>query len=125
MPLRVEQPNRLQHARHADGGEFAGQDRLLPARRHEAHGREVVDLLGAHRPKHIDDRQLVEQVGLMEGDAAGQVGDAFEGLGAGAADDAVDLVAFFQQQLGEVAAVLAGDARDDRFLMVSFVLLAS
>ena len=33
-----------------------------------------------------------------------------------AADQAVDLVALVQQQLGEVRAVLPGDARDERAL---------
>ena len=32
---------------------------------------------------------------------------------AGTADDAVHLVAFFEEQLGEVGAILAGDARDE------------
>ena len=35
--------------------------------------------------------------------------------GARAADDAVDFVAFFQEQIREVGAVLAGDAGDERF----------
>ena len=35
---------------------------------------------------------------------------------AGAANDAVDLVAFFQQQFGQITSVLAGDAGDQRFL---------
>ena len=36
--------------------------------------------------------------------------------GAGAADDAVDFVAFLEQQIGEIAAVLPGDAGDECFL---------
>ncbi len=32
-----------------------------------------------------------------------------------APDDPVDFVAFLEQQIGQVAAVLAGDARDERF----------
>ena len=39
------------------------------------------------------------------------------GVEAGRApDDAVDLVALVEQQLGQVRAVLAGDAGDQRFL---------
>ena len=34
-------------------------------------------------------------------------------LGTDAADDAVDLVAFAEQQLGQVATILASDARDE------------
>ena len=33
-----------------------------------------------------------------------------------APDDAVDFVAFFEQQIGEIAAVLSGDPGDERFL---------
>ena len=36
--------------------------------------------------------------------------------GAGAPDQAVDLVALRQQELGQVGAVLAGDAGDERVL---------
>ena len=35
---------------------------------------------------------------------------------AGAANDAVDFVAFFEQQFGQITSVLAGDAGDQRFL---------
>ena len=49
----------------------------------------------------------------------GEVVDALEGLGAGPADDAVDLVPLFQEQFGQVAAVLTGDPGDERALHAS------
>src|SRR2546423_1631997 len=48
----------------------------------------------------------------MQSHSPGEVCDAFEILGAGPADDAVDFVAFFKQEIRQVAAVLPGDARD-------------
>ena len=98
MPLRVDQADRFEHAGDAEGREFAGEHRLLPTRRHEAHGREVVDLVRADRLDHVDDRKLVEQVGLVQRDPAAQVGDALEVFGAGPADDAVDFVALFRSR---------------------------
>ena len=58
--------------------------------------------------------ELVEQVGLVQRDLVPQVLDAFELLGGGPADHAVDLVALVEQQLSEIRAVLAGDAGDKR-----------
>src|SRR5205807_9226763 len=58
----------------------------------------------------VDDGELVEQVGLVQVDLVSEVVNPLECLGASPADDAVDLVALGEQQLGEVAAVLAGDA---------------
>jgi hypothetical protein len=49
----------------------------------------------------------------VEGDAVAQVLDAVELLRRRAADHAVDLVALLEQQLGEVGAVLPGDAGDE------------
>src|SRR5262249_53768590 len=56
------------------------------------------------------------QVGLVQRDLAGEVFDPLEVLGARPPDDAVDFVTFGEQQVREVAAVLAGDARNERAL---------
>ena len=56
----------------------------------------------------VDDRELVEQVGLVQVDLAGEVVDPLEVLGAGPADDAVDLVALAR------AAVRPGSCRPAR-----------
>ena len=60
----------------------------------------------------LDQRELIEQVGLQQRDAIEQVLDAPHVRRAQAADDAEHFVVFFEQQLGEIGAVLAGDARD-------------
>jgi hypothetical protein len=57
---RVQVPDSFQHARDAHCREFSGQDRLLPARRHEAHGGEVIDLIGFGRLYHVNDGELVQ-----------------------------------------------------------------
>ena len=49
----------------------------------------------------------------MQLDAFEQVLDAPVVRGAGTADDAVDLVAFAEEQLGEIGTVLTGDTCDE------------
>ena len=49
----------------------------------------------------------------MQLDLAGEVVDAVEGLGTGAADDAVDFVALFEKEFREITAVLPRDAGDE------------
>ena len=48
----------------------------------------------------IDDRQLVQEVGLMQRYFVLQMGDSFEIDGARTAHHAVDFVALFQKKLG-------------------------
>ncbi len=54
-PARIQQPDRFQHTRDANGSELAGQDRLLPARGHKAHGRQVIDLDRLNFFDHFDE----------------------------------------------------------------------
>ena len=75
---------------------------------------QVVDLVGPVRAQHLDQRDLVEQVAGHEGDPVLEVADALEVDGAGAPHHADHLVALVQQELGQVGAVLAGDAGDER-----------
>ena len=95
-----------------DAGELGRQRRLGPRHGDEAHRGEVVDLVGLGGAQRVDERALVEQVALVQRDPVADVLDAVELLGRGAADHAVDVVALLEQQLGEVGAVLAGDAGD-------------
>ena len=97
-----------------DAGELGGERRLDPGDGHERHRREVVDLGGLGGAQRIDERALVEQVALVEGDAVADVLDALELLGRGAAHHAVDLIALLEQQLGQIGAVLAGHPGDER-----------
>ncbi len=106
--------HRLEHARDADAGELGGQRRLDPRHRDERHRGQVVDLGRLGRAQGVDERALVEQVALVQRDAVADLLDAVELLGRGTADHAVDLVALLEQQFGQVGAVLAGDAGDER-----------
>ena len=67
----------------------------------------------------LDQRELIEQVGLQQRDALEQMLDAPDIGRAQAADDAEHLVTFVEQQLGEVRAVLAGNTGDECALLVS------
>ena len=83
-------------------------------------GAEVVDLVGLHLFEDAAEAGAVAEVAVVEDHAGvGVVGvgvevvDAVGVEGAGAADDAVDFVAFGEQEFGEVGAVLPGDAGDE------------
>src|SRR5262249_31786323 len=69
--------------------------------------------LRPRRAEHGEQRARIQEVALVQRDAARQVRDALEVLGARAADHAVHRVALVEQELGEVGAVLAGDAGDE------------
>ena len=83
-------------------------------------GAEVVDLVGLDFFEDAAEAGAVAEVAVVEDHAGvGVVGvgvevvDAVGVEGAGAADDAVDFVAFGEQEFGEVGAVLPGDAGDE------------
>ena len=50
----------------------------------------------------------------MKPNAAGKMSDTLEVLGAGSSNDAMHVIALFEQPIGEVAAVLTGDSSDKR-----------
>ena len=87
---------------------------------------EVVDFGGFGRGEDIAEAAAVGEVAVVEGElGVGCVGvlvdvvDAVGVEGGGAADDAVDFVAFGEEELGEVGAVLAGDAGDESAFVVA------
>ena len=86
-------------------------------------GGEVVDLVGLHEFHKAQERGAVGHIGEMQAHFGFGVGvgvevvDAICVKGAGAADEAVDFVAFGEQEFGEVGAVLAGDAGDEGDLL--------
>jgi hypothetical protein len=91
-------------------------------------GAEVVHLVGPQLPQQVDQGDAVGEVGVVEYEgAAGLVRvlvDVVDPLGVergGAAHHPVHGVALVQQQLGEVRAVLAGDAGDECRLARSVV----
>ena len=99
--------------------EFAVYSGLLERHRDVALRGEVVDLVGLHLLDDADQAARIGHVAVMQDEAAVrfvrvlvQVVDAVGVEQRRAALDAVDLVAFAEQKLGEVGAVLAGDAGD-------------
>lgn len=87
-------------------------------------GGEVVDLVGGEGVDPTAKRRRIGEVGVVELHAGlvGVVGvdvDVVDPLGVeigGPSDQAVDVVAFVEEEFGEVGAVLAGDAGDERDL---------
>jgi len=75
-------------------------------------GREVVDLVGLDRLQRPRQAVLVDEVAVVQRELVADVVDAPGVERAGAADEAVDLVSLLEEQLREVAAVLAGDSGD-------------
>ena len=114
--LRRDLAHGLEHARDAGGGELRREHRLRPGGRHERHGGEVVDLVGLALAEHVDERALVEEVAGVEHEVVAEPLEPLEGLGRGAPDHAVHLVALLEQELREVGAVLPRDAGDERAL---------
>ena len=87
---------------------------MLPGGRDEALRRQVVDLVGLDLVDDGEERRLVEKVRAKELDAVAEVLDATTGVRTGAACDTDDPVAKVEEVLGQIAAVLTGDAGDER-----------
>ena len=92
----------------------------LKTDRHVALRPEVVDLVGLHLLNDAGQVAGVGQVAVMQLEAGVvhmrvlvDVVNALRVERAGPALDAVDRVAFFQQEFGKIRAVLAGDAGDE------------
>lgn len=110
-----EQPQRAERVR--VGRVF----RFLERHRHVALRGEVVDLLRAHLLEHPDKAGRVGHVAVVQNQpplrvvwVLVEVIDAIGVEQGGPPLDAVHLVTLAQQELGEIGAVLAGDARDQR-----------
>src|SRR5262245_39009862 len=108
----VQQSNRFQHARYANSREFTRKDRLLPTGWHKAHRCQIIDFVGINSLYDINDGQLIQKVCLVKREVTLEVGNTFEILRTGTADDTVHLVAFLQQPIGQVTAVLSRNAGD-------------
>ena len=115
--LEAGQAHSLQHAQHAGGIDVGGELRHIKADLHMALGGEVVDLVGPHGADDGEDAHGVAQIAVVQVEVRVtlQMGDALAVIDGGTADDAVDVVALFQQELSQIAAVLAGDAGDECF----------
>ena len=115
--LRVDDADGVEQAGDAEGGDLAGEHRLAERRLHERLGGEVVDLVGPVLAQDVDQRDLVEQVAGHERRCRSCRWAMRSKLTVLTAPHHADhLVALVEQQLGEVGAVLAGDAGDERTL---------
>ena len=101
----------LQHTQHTRSIHVGRKFGSVEADLHMTLCGEVVDLGGLHLGYNLHQRHGVAQIAVVEMEVglALEMGDALTIVHAGATDDAVHLVAFGQQELAEIAAVLAGD----------------
>ena len=111
--------DRLEQAHGGQTGDVAGEHRLVERDPNVRLGAEVVDLVGVDLPDQVDQRDAVVEVPVVQEQVPVAVVRVLEdgvqalGVEAGrAAHDAVHVVALLEQQLGEVRAVLPGDAGD-------------
>ena len=110
-----QNPAGLQNAKHTQGIHIAGIFGHVKADLDMALGGQIVDFVGLNQGKNADQAGRIGEVAVVKGDLALQVVDP-GGVGNGRpADDAVDLIALFQQKFGKIAAVLTGDAGDECF----------
>ena len=101
-------------ARHAQCRRLAREHGLLERGLHERLCGQVVDLVRAMGAQHLDHRGFVEQVARHELDSILQVADALEVHRARTPHHPDDVVLLREQELGEIGAVLSGDAGDER-----------
>src|SRR5215208_5279395 len=111
---RAGEPHCLEQPRDAERGHLTRKHRLLPGGRDEALRRQVVDLVGLNLIDDGEERCLVEEVCAKELDAIAEMLDAATSVRTRAACDTNDTVAKVEKVLGQIAAVLTGDAGDER-----------
>ncbi len=108
--LGADTPHRFQDPHHADSGELARQDRLIPGGGHKRHRRQVVNLIGTHRLHQLDQGELIKQIGLVQFNLVTQMVDTLKILGAGPPHHAMDLIALLQQKISQIRSILTGNA---------------
>jgi hypothetical protein len=112
---------RLEQAQRADGDDLGGVFRNVERDLDMALGAEVIDLVGVDAFQHAAQTAAIGQVAVMQRQLGAalvrvmvQVVDPVGIEQARPADDAVDLVAFAQQEFGQIRTVLPGDPGDQR-----------
>ena len=117
LGFRPDEAHGLEHIAGAERGDGAGQDRLLPGGGDEALGGEVVDLVRLDVAQDADEAGDIDEVAVDEFDLIEDAEPA-QALAdhvrrGGAAHEADDAIAFAEQELREIGAVLSGDAGDE------------
>ena len=118
--FQTENADGFEQAQGADGVDIGGVFGAFEADGDVALGAEVVDFVGLDLLDDADEVAGVGEIAVVQLEPSlGDVGvlvDVIDALGVeqrGAALDAVDNVAFFEEEFGEVGAILAGDASDE------------
>ena len=110
----IDDADRLEQRRGTDRCELSGENWLVPRPWDEGGRCHVVDLVRATGLERMDERELIENVGLEQREPVADGDEIREGLRRGAPHNAEDLVPVVEQQLREQRAVLPGDADDQR-----------
>src|SRR5262245_2278982 len=114
--LELRLAHRVEQAHHAEGRDVRGVLGHLERDFDVALRRQVVGLVGRYRLERPHEAVLIHEVAVVQHEALADVVDPPGVEGAAAPDEAVDLVALFEEELREVAAVLTGDPRDQGLL---------
>ena len=121
--LKAQDADRFQQAQHAERVGVGGVLRLLERDLHVGLRGQVVDLVRLHLLHDVDQRRRVRHVAVVQDEV--RIGvvrvfvDVVDARGVeqrGAALDAVHLIPFGQQKLGQIRAVLPGNSCDQCFL---------
>ena len=113
----------LQQAKHPQRVNVAGILGHVKADLNMALGCKIVNLVGPDERQDADQACGIAQVAIVQRDLAQQMRDTV-GIGKRCASgDAVHFISFFKQKLGEIRAVLPGDAGDQSFFHVSTPLM--
>ena len=117
MASGQDQADGLEHVAGAEGGDGAGEDRLLPGGGDEALGGEIVDLVGLDVAQDADEAGNVDEVAVDEFDVVEDAEPAqalADDVGrGGAAHEANHAIALAEQEFRQIRAVLAGDAGNE------------
>ncbi len=110
---QAAEAHRLQHPQHAGRVHVGGELRRIETDLYVALRGQVVDFIGTDLRDDLYQAHRIAEIGVMEVEmrTALEMRDALPPVDRRTADDAVNLVAFFQQELGEVRTVLPGHAR--------------
>ena len=111
---QAAQAHRLQHAQHSGSIHIGSEFRHIKADLHMALRGQIVDFIGTHLADHRHKAHGIAQIAVMEMEmrTALQMCDTFPVIHRGTADDAVYVIAFFQQKFRQIAAILTGHAGD-------------
>ena len=110
--LGVDQADGVEEPGYPERRRLAREDRLTEAGLHEGLGGQVVDLVGPVVAQNVDEGHLVEQVTRHELELVLNVRDPLEVDRARPAHHPDDGVALFEQEFGQVGAVLTGHTGD-------------